>query len=142
MVEPLKWDKIDITTHILPNMTSFHVDMLGFHYMYTTDKLERYEDVENNTYLKNWNKLYDLIHSNEDIDEKFLMEERRVIPFIFSVREMRDLYKVIATKNDSDHNNFWLKYIRFYPYKGKYIVTNDGKLLDWSKVTSQKFFGN
>lgn len=140
MVEPLKWDKIDISTHLMPNMTSFHVDTRGFHYMYTTEKLKRYEGEEDRYYDK-FNKLLDMMNSDEGIDEKYLMEERRVIPFVYNIREMRTLNKTIMVRFDVPDCEYWLKYIRFYPYKGKYVVTNDCIPIEWRTLTNKTFIG-
>lgn len=141
MVEPLKWDKIDISTHLMPNMTSFHVDTRWFHYMYTTEKLELYEG-EDDKYYNAFNKLFAMMNNDEGIDEKYLMEERRVIPFVYSIREMQTLNKAIMLRSDASNCEFSLKYIRFFPYKGKYIVTNDCVPIEWRNLTSKTFIGN
>lgn len=140
MVEPLKWDKIDISTHLMPNMTSFNVDTRGFHYMYTTHKLEKY-DGKPDVYYDKFNKLFDLINGEEDIDDKYLMEERRVIPFVYSIREIQTLNKAIVIRFDASDCEHWLKYLRFYPYKGKYIVTNDCTPIEWRNLTKKTFIG-
>lgn len=50
---------------------------------------------------------------------------------------MRKLQDVIG-------NNFGvstIEYLRFYPYKGKYVVTNDCELLDYKNLTSEILVG-
>ena len=132
-MKPLRWNKIDITTHLTPNMTSFHVEMNHFQSMYTVEPLEKVEEEETKyPYYSRINNIYDLLHGEEDIDEKFLMEESRVIPFVFSLREMRDLNRAIST-------NFNINYLRFFPYKGKYLVTNDGIPIEWKHMTEKTF---
>lgn len=139
-MKPLKWEKIDISTHLTPEMTSFHVDTRTFHGMYTIEPLEKVEeDAPDSTYYTKFNKLYDMINGEKEIDEKYLMEENRVMPFIFSIREIRDLNRAIIVNFDKQDCEWWVKYLRFYPYKGKYIVTNDCTPIEWRKMTEKTF---
>ena len=137
-MEPLKWEKIDLTTHLLPEMTSFHVDTRFFYAMYTIHPIERVEeeDVEY-PYYQRINAICDLLEG--DIEDKYLMEEERVIPFIFSIREIRDLNRAIIVNFDTENCEWWVKYLRFYPYKGKYLVTNDGVPIEWRSLTEKTF---
>lgn len=137
-MEPLKWKKIDISTHLTPEMTSFHVDTRFFYWMYTIEPINRLdEEKAEYPYCERHNALCDLL--NSDIDEKYLMEENRVIPFVFSIREMRDLNRAIIVNFDVADCKWWVKYLRFYPYKGKYLVTNDGVPIEWRKMTEKTF---
>lgn len=139
-MKPLKWEKIDISTHLTSEMTSFHVDTRFFYCMYTTEPLEKvYENDTDYPYYKKFNELYDMMNSEEEIDEKYLMEESRVIPFVFSIRELRDLNRAIVVNFDIKGCEWWVKYLRFYPYKGKYIVTNDCVPIEWREMTSKTF---
>lgn len=139
-MEPLKWEKIDISTHLTPDMTSFHVDTRFFYAMYTVEPIERVEEEKSDyPYWNRINKLYDLLHGEEEIDEKYLMEENRVMPFVFSIREMRDLNRAILVNFDIKDCEWWVKYLRFYPYKGKYLVTNDGVPVEWRNMTEKTF---
>ena len=139
-MKPLKWEKIDISTHLTPEMTSFHVDTHTFHGMYTIEPLEKVEeDSPDYTYYTKFNKLYDMINGENEIDEKYLMEENRVMPFIFSIREIRDLNRAIIVNFDTQDCEWWVKYLRFYPYKGKYIVTNDCTPIEWRTMTEKTF---
>lgn len=127
---PYTWYKIDTSTHLTNDMTSFHVDTDNFMYMFTTDELnhhnvEKYYE-EDVIYCKKLNKLLDRINSEEEIDDKYLMTIDRVIPFIFSMREITKLNKTIGSD--------YVRWLRFYPYKGKYIVTNECEPLDWEKL--------
>lgn len=133
MVEPFEWGKIDISTHLLPNMTSFNVDVNGFHYMYTTDKLKYYNG-KSDIYYDKFNVLLDLINGDECIPEKYLIEEHRVIPFVYSIRERKALKDLSDNNNASD-----IKYLRFYPYKGKYIVTDDCTPIEWKLFMRMSF---
>lgn len=142
MDKPLTWNKIDTGTHLFPNMTSFHVDTRNFMYMYTTEELHRFKDDTEDRYYTNFNKLYDLLHGEEEIDKKYLTELDRIIPFIFSIREITKLNEVIIAKFNTENANTWVKYLRFYPYKGKYVVTNDCLPVEWGKMTAASFISN
>lgn len=137
-MEPLKWEKIDLTTHLLSEMTSFHVDTRFFYAMYTIDPIERVEEEDAEyPYYQRINAICDLLEG--DIEDKYLMEEERVIPFIFSIREIRDLNRAIIVNFDTENCEWWVKYLRFYPYKGKYLVTNDGVPIEWRNMTEKTF---
>lgn len=121
----IKWEKIDIGTHITSDMTSFHVNIPHFMYMETEDKLDKVEDCDD-VYYKNFNELCDKM-INGVIDEKYLIEKNQVIPFVFSVREMAKLNTVL-------NNTKQIEYLRFYPYNGMYVVTNDGTPIEWKNL--------
>jgi hypothetical protein len=134
MRKPLEWEKIDISTHFNNEATSFHVNMKNFVCMHTVNTLSKNND--NSGYYEKFNCLFDLM-CNGDIDEKYLIERDKIIPFVYSIREVRKLQEVIG-------NNFGvstIEYLRFYPYKGKYVVTNDCELLDYKNLTSEILVG-
>lgn len=122
---PYTWYKIDTSTHLTNEMTSFHVDTDNFMYMFTTDELKRYDGED--VYYSKLNKLLDRINSEEKIDDTYLMRMDRVIPFIFSMREITKLNKVVGGD--------YIRWLRFYPYYGKYIVTDECEPFEWEKFT-------
>lgn len=139
-MKPLKWEKIDISTHLTPDMTSYHVDTRNFYGMYTTEPLALYEG-KDDRYYNQFNELYKLMNSEEGIDEKYLIDKDRVIPFVFSIREINKLNEAIISRFDVEGCDWWVKYLRFYSYKGKYVVTNDCRPIEWAKITSKSFVG-
>ena len=139
-MEALKWERIDIGTHLTDEMTSFHVDTRNFMCMYTIDPLEKY-DGDDDRYYNKFNDLYDLINGDEDIDEKYLIDKNDVLSFVFTIREIRNLNDAIIVRFDEKGCDWWVKYLRFYPYKGRYVVTNDCLPIEWRKLTSKSFIG-
>ena len=136
MRKPLEWEKIDISTHFNNETTSFHVNMKNFVCMHTVNTLSKNVNNDDSGYYEKFNRLFDLM-CNGDIDEKYLIERDKIIPFVYSIREVRKLQEVIG-------NNFGvstIEYLRFYPYKGKYVVTNDCELLDYKNLTSEILVG-
>lgn len=139
-MKPLKWEKIDISTHLTSDMTSYHIDTRNFYGMYTTEPLTQYEG-KDDRYYNQFNELYKLMNSEEGIDEKYLIDKDRVIPFVFSIREINKLNEAIISRFDVEGCDWWVKYLRFYPYKGKYVVTNDCRPIEWKKLISKSFIG-
>lgn len=136
MRKPLEWEKIDISTHFNNEATSFHVNINNFVCMHTVNPLSKNVNNDDSGYYEKFNHLFDLM-CDGDINEKYLIERDKIIPFVYSIREVRKLQEVIG-------NNFGvstIEYLRFYPYKGKYVVTNDCELLDYKNLTSEILVG-
>lgn len=137
-MESLKWEKINLGTHLTNEMTSFHVDTRFFYYMYTTHKLERIDNTDNDVYYDKFNDLYDKINGDEEIDEKYLIDVNSIIPFVISLREMKGLNRLVILNFNVDNCKWWVKYLRFYRYKGdKFIVTNDCTPIEWKELTAK-----
>lgn len=136
MIEPLKWVKIEISSHITPNMTSVHVDAENFMWMYCIEPLVKF-DGDFDTYFDKNNMVVDLING-KTIEDDYLIEEKRIFPFIYTLREMKSINNVIPPSVNSCKPIRWL---RFYKYGDKYLATNDGVPIKWKELTNANFVG-